>query len=211
MKEIYALGVGHNTPVLIDLAVACGYSIKGLYHFDSSRNGEIDHGYKILGSFDELLAKDSLRGKSFLLTMGDSDIRKELCDKIINKEGRIPTLIHPTAIVSRFATISSIGVYISPFSYIQADSTIEENTIILSHVNISHNTKIGKCVFVAGGSMIGAYTIVEDFAFIGQHVTVISDKAKKIGYRSVVGAGAVVTSIVNENTIVAGVPARIIK
>ena len=26
MKEIYALGIGHNTPVFIDLAVTCGYS-----------------------------------------------------------------------------------------------------------------------------------------------------------------------------------------
>lgn len=55
MKKIYALGVGHNTPVFIDLALDCGYEIVGLYHYNGDKTGEVDHGYKILGSFDDLL------------------------------------------------------------------------------------------------------------------------------------------------------------
>ena len=144
LKKIFALGIGHNTPVCIDLALACDYVIEGLYHFDDSRTGEQDHGFKILGSFDDLWKKESLEGMSFLLTMGDSQKRAELAHKIISMNGKVPTLIHPTAVISHFARISSVGVYIYPFSYVQADSVIEENTTLLSHVNISHNTKIGK-------------------------------------------------------------------
>ena len=55
MKEIYALGVGHNTPVLLELAENCGYKIKGLYHYNDSRTGEFDHGLEILGSFDDMM------------------------------------------------------------------------------------------------------------------------------------------------------------
>lgn len=211
MKEIYALGVGHNTPVFIDLAEACGYIIKGLYHFDSSRTGSENYGFSVLGSFDDLFSSDSLYGKNYLLTMGDSKIRKELSDKIISKGGVVPSLIHPKAIVSRFSEISTIGVYIGPFTYVQACSTIGDNTVLLSHVNISHDTHIGNCVFVAGGSMIGAYTTVEDFVFIGQHVTSISGKVKRIGNNAYIGAGALLTSDVIGNTIVAGVPAKEIK
>ena len=80
-KELYALGIGHNSPVFIDLALACGYQIAGLYHYNDTRTGEIDHGYEILGSFDDLFAKESLEGMSFLLTMGDNRIRTELSDK----------------------------------------------------------------------------------------------------------------------------------
>ena len=40
-KEIYALGIGHNTPVSIDLAESCGYKIAGLYHYNDTRTGEI--------------------------------------------------------------------------------------------------------------------------------------------------------------------------
>ena len=56
--------------------------------------------------------------------------------------------------------------------------------------------------------MIGAYTHIEDFAFIGQHVTSISGKVQKIGHHSYIGAGAVLTSEVKEQTVVFGVPAK---
>jgi len=211
MKEIYALGVGHNTPVFIDLAEACGYSIKGLYHFDASRTGEVVCGFQILGSFDDLFSQNSLVGRNFLLTMGDSVIRSELSKKIKLKGGIVPSLIHPTAVISRFTNISKDGVYVGPFTYIQANTQIGNNTVLLSHVNISHDTCIGNFVFVAGGSMIGAYTVVDDFAFIGQHVTSISGKVKKIGRNAYIGAGALLTKDVEDNIIVAGFPAKELK
>ena len=211
MKELYALGIGRNTPVLLDLAIGCGYTIKGLYHYNDERTDEIDHGYKILGSFDDLWAKGDLRGMNFLLTMGDLDIRESLADKILALGGNLPTLIHPSAVVSTFATISSVGVCIFPFTFIQSDSFIGENTLILSHVNISHNTKISKNCFIAGGSIVGAYTEVEEHVFIGQGVLTISGKTNLIGHHSFIGAGALVTKPVAPNTIVAGFPAKEIK
>lgn len=208
MKEIYALGIGHNTPVFIDLAEACGYQIIGLYHYDCSKTGFEAYGFCVQGSFDDLLACESLEGKNFLLTMGDSNIRKELFDKIIAKGGKVPSLIHPAAIVSKYASISSLGVYIGPFTYVQANSSIADNVVVLSHVNISHDTTIGQGSFIAGGCMIGAYTEVEDFTFIGQHVTSISGKVRKIGNNAFIGAGAVLTNDVREGSLVMGVPAK---
>lgn len=211
MKKIYALGVGHNTPVFIDLALSCGYEIAGLYHFNPEKNGEVYHGFKIMGSFEELFKQTTLTGKSFLLTMGDNDIRSRLSFQIMSKGGNVPTLIHPTAVISNFATISPVGVYISPFTYVQADSSIGDNTVILSHVNISHTTKIGNNCFIAGGSTIGAYTTIEEFVFIGQGALSISSKVKTIGKQAYVGAGSLLTHDVPPHAVVAGSPAKIIK
>ena len=210
-KEIYALGIGHNTPVFIDLAESCGYKIIGLYHYNEERTGEIDHGFTILGSFDDLFSQKDLCGMNFLLTMGNNNIRTELAKKIISLGGCIPSLIHPTAIISRFATISSTGVYISPFTYVQADSIVERNTIILSHVNISHNTHIGQSCFIAGGAIIGAYTTVEDYVFIGQGALSISGKVSHIGKHSYIGARALITQNVDSNDIIVGIPGKSIK
>lgn len=210
-KEIYALGIGHNSPVFIDLALACGYSIAGLYHYNNKRTGEIDHGYEILGSFDDLFAKGTLEGMSFLLTMGDNRIRTDLSDKIIAMGGKVPTLIHPTAVISTFATISEVGVYISPYTYVQADSSVGNNTVLLSHVNISHTTHIGNSCFIAGGATIGAYTNMEDFVFIGQGALSISAKAKHIGHHAFVGARSLLTRDVPACVVMAGSPARILR
>ena len=210
-NEIYALGVGHNTPVFIDLAEACGYKVIGLFHYNNERTGEIDHGSKILGSFDDLWNKTTLKGLNFLLTMGNNDIRAEICKKILSLKGNVPTLIHPTAIISRFANISSIGVYISPFTYVQADSSIDSNTILLSHVNISHTTHIGKNCFIAGGATIGAYTKVEDNVFVGQGALSISGKVQIIGEGAYVGARTLLTKTVPKHSMVMGIPARILE
>lgn len=209
-KEIYVLGVGHSTPVFLDLAEACGYRIIGLYHYNNSRTGEIDYGIPILGSFDDLFS-DGVRGKNILLTMGNMTIRKELYSQIVAAGGNIPTLIHPSSVISRFAEISSTGVLVNPLCYIQAGTTIGAGTVILSHVNISHNSSIGENCFIAGGAIVGAYIRVENEVFIGQGAICISDKVKVIGKRSLIGAGALVVKSVPSEVIVAGVPAKIIK
>lgn len=211
MKEIYALGVGHNTPVLLELAESCGYSVVGLYHYNDSRTGEFDHGFEILGSFEDLFGRENLYGMNFLLTMGDNNIRTNLSEKIISKGGNVPTLIHPMSVISRFAKISPIGVYILPFTYVQADSCIGKNTILLSHVNISHTTSIGNSCFIAGNATIGAYTIMEDNVFVGQGALSISGKVSRIGNHSYIGARALLTKNVNSNEIIAGIPGKPIK
>ena len=211
MKQLYALGVGHNTPVFIDLAEACGYDIAGLYHYNNERTGEVDHGFTIIGSFDELFQCDDLCGMKFLLTMGDNQIRADLTAQILDKGGEIPTLIHPTAIVSRFANISPIGVYISAFAFVQADTTIDEGTVLLSGVNISHTNTIGRYCFFAGGSTIGAYTVVEDFVFVGQGALSISAKVNRIAHHAYIGAGSLLTHEVHAGEILMGRPAKVIR
>ena len=211
LKEIYALGVGHNTPVFLALAIACGYTITGLYHYNSERTGEIDHDYTILGSFDDLFAQGDLSGKSFLLTMGDNKIRTELSERIIKQGGKVPSMVHPTSVISQSAKISDVGVYISPFTYVQADSSIGSNTILLSHVNISHTTHIGNSCFIAGGATIGAYTEMQDFVFVGQGALSISAKAKTIGHHAFIGARSLLTRDVPPCVVVAGSPARILR
>lgn len=206
-KEIYALGIGHNTPVAIDLAKSNGYTIKALYHYCEGRTGEIDHGYKILGTFADLFKQD-IKGKNFLLTMGDNEIRARLTKEIIDRGGFVPTIIHPTAIISEFAKISPIGVYISAYSHVQADSNIGEGTVILCGSNVSHTTTVGKFCFISEGAIVGAYTTVEDFVFFGQGALSISGKVDRIGNHSYIGARALLTKSIPPHTKVAGMPAR---
>lgn len=210
MKTIYLLGIGHNTPVFIDLAESCGYTIMGLYHYTDGITGEELHGFKVLGTFEDLFRSKDLSGRHFLLTMGDNIIRTNIAKRIRSVGGNIPSIIHPTAVISRFAEIA-YGVLISPFSYIQAYSAIARDTTILSGVNISHNCKIGEGCFIAGGATIGAYTTVGDHVFVGQGVLTISKKVEQIGNNAYIGAGSLVTKSVSPYTTVVGRPAKPIK
>ena len=210
MKEIYALGVGHATPVFIELAEACGYTVVGLYHYNSTRTGETDHGLKILGSFDDLFRSD-MRGKNFMLTMGDMSIKQGVSNKLIELGGLVPSLIHPSAIVSRFATISANGVLICSQCEVHSDSTITEGCVLWPRATVEHDCHVSNYVFIGPNAYVGAYTQLGERAFIGQCSVLISDKAKSIGENALIGAGALVTKSVPANTIVAGHPARVIQ
>lgn len=209
MKEIYALGVGHATPVFIELAEACGYRVVGLYHYNASRTGEHDHGFPILGSFEDLF-KSNINGRNFVLTMGDMKIKQELSTGIIQLGGITPTLIHPTAIISRFATVSQSGVLICSYSEVHSDSVIEQGCVLWPKVIIGHDCHIHNYVFFGPNAYVGAYTEIEKNAFIGQCSILVSDKAKHVGSNTLIGAGALVTKPIPDNSVAAGFPARFV-
>ena len=154
-REIYVLGVGHNTSVYLDLVEACGYTIKGLYHYNDERVGELDHGYPILGSFDDLFSLNSLEGMNFALSQGDNKIRANIFEKIIEKQGNVPTLIHPSAKVSKYAQLGQ-GVVVHINTVVHPNVIVGDNTVLSYNVSVTHNTRIGKNIYLAFGKMMGA-------------------------------------------------------
>lgn len=209
-KEIYVLGIGHNSIVYIDLLEQLDYTIKGLYHYNSERTGERYYGYQILGSFDDLYSIGDLTGMNFALSMGDNRIRKAVFENIISMGGSVPTLIHPKADVSRYAQLGS-GVVVHSNTVVHPEVIIGDNSVISSNCTIIHQSVLGAHCYVAGNALIGAYTRIGNLVFIGLSAVLISDKVKFIGDNTVIGAGAVVSSSVESNVVVAGVPARVIK
>lgn len=209
-KVIYLLGVGHATPLFIELAEACGYSVAGLYHYNEERNGEMDHGHRILGSFAQLFNSE-VKNISFCMTMGDMNIKQTVSQIITDKGGVIPSLIHPTAVISRFADISNNGVLICSHCEVHNDAVIDEGCVLWPQVIIGHDTTLHEYVFLGPKAYVGAYTEVHKHAFIGQCSVLISGKVKEVGSDCLIGAGAVVTGPVPEKSVMAGNPARILK
>lgn len=210
MKEIFVLGIGGSTPVFIDIAEACDYKIAGLYHYNDERTGENDHGYPILGSFEDLYQTD-IKGKMFLLSQGDMKIREEVTNKIKQLGGLIPTLVHPTSVISKYAKISNKGVIIGANCIVQADSVIKSNAVLWDMALVCHQTIIGNYCFVGPKALVGAHIEVQDFAFIGQDSLLVSGKVGTMGANSLLGAGAVLTKELPANVVAVGNPARVIK
>ena len=206
-SAIFILGVGHNTSVYIDLAESCGYRVAGLYHYNKERIGESIHGFQIIDSTQALFAKETLAGMNFALSMGDNKIRTTLAHTIRGKGGNLPTLIHPTAVVSKFSEIES-GVVINANSTIQANVRIRNDSMISSNVSVAHNSSIGEGCLIASHAIIGAHVSISDNVLIGLGAIIVSGKVDSIGANSIVGAGSVVTKSVGPNSVVVGNPAK---
>jgi len=209
-KNIYILGVGNNTGVFIDLTNDCGYKIIGLYHYNDDKNNTKLYDIPIIGSNHSLFNKKSLKGMNFAISVGDNEIRSKLYEKIINKGGRVPKLIHPMALVSSRANIAE-GVVIMPKVIVQAGASIDENTIMSYNSSLTHNSVVKRHCYLAANSHVGAYVTIKEKVLIGQGVIIVSSKVKNIGTNVVIGAGSVIINSIPDNSVVVGNPGRIIK
>ncbi|MCQ9205523.1 MAG: sugar phosphate nucleotidyltransferase [Omnitrophica bacterium] len=141
------------------------------------------------------------------------------------------TVIYPFTFIERNVIIGN-NCLLGPFIHLRGKTSIAANTHLGNFLEVNRS-RLGKKVkakhfgylgdvTVGDNVNIGAGTVVANFdgkaknktsikknAFIGSDTILVAPV--KIGEKSVTGAGSVVTKNVKPNTVVAGVPARILK
>ena len=148
-------------------------------------------------------------GREYTLGIGKPILRKKLFDKFSLLKGTL------TSTISNNADIGSFNV------------TIAEGANILSGVKISNEVKIGKAVIIYYNSILTHDNEIGDFveispsvsilgnvqigsySHIGSNATILPNLT--IGCNVTIGAGAVVTKNIPDNSLVVGVPGKIIK
>lgn len=90
-----------------------------------------------------------------------------------------------------------------------SDTVIGDGSKIDAMVQIAHNVRIGKNCEITTGTIIGGSTKIGDMAWTGLNST-LKDNIK-IGNNVLIAAGAIVIREVEDQDIVAGVPAKSIK
>ena len=83
--------------------------------------------------------------------------------------------------------------------------TLAERVLLLTHMNVGYRDHPLQASFPA----LAAPVVIERGAFLGANVTVLA--GVRIGPESFVAAGSVVTEDVPPRTLVAGVPARVVR
>lgn len=120
---------------------------------------------------------------------------------------RFATIIHPSAVVSKFAKIG-YGVSIAPLVSIGPNVEIENFIHIFAQSLIGHNSKLKNYSYVANNACVGASVVLDEGAYLGTNCTTIENIT--IGKWSIVGMGSVIIKDVPDYTKVVGNPGRII-
>jgi acetyltransferase EpsM len=135
--------------------------------------------------------------------------RKELFHRF-NKYANLqfPVIKHNTCTISNLATIEdgnilSFGVIISHNSHLKC------NSVFWSGVVIEHDSIIGESCYIAPNVTISGFVNIGDCTLIGSGAVIMPEI--KIGRNCLIGAGAVVTKDIPDYSVVAGVPAKIIR
>jgi sugar O-acyltransferase (sialic acid O-acetyltransferase NeuD family) len=208
-RDVIIFGAGGHALVVADAVRACGGTVVG--HVDTvspERKGQLLNGVPIIGDLDELLAEVAGSGAGVAFGFGDCAARYALMRQLSEYNIELLTIIHPAAIVSRFAEIGR-GGYVGPQAVVEAQVRIGEGAIINCGACICHECRVGNAVTVCPGVMIGGKTRIGDRTWLGIGATLL-DKVS-VGAECVVGAGAVVVSDLPDRVLAVGVPARIIR
>lgn len=165
--------------------------------------------YSIIRNLEDAEKYLNNAGEKFALGVGNPHLRYKLTKKFKSIGGEL------TSVISPFAHIGKWGNALGQGSNILTNAVIESNNKIgvgnLIHVNalISHDVTTGDfCEISPAVNLLGGVS-VGNFCSIGT-VACILPKIK-IGDNVVIGAGAIVTKDMPDNSLVRGVPAKIVK
>ena len=206
------LGGGGHARVLIDCLRWQGdVQIKGILDEDLNRWGQLIMDVLILGG-DNLLPELVQGGvDAFVVGLGgtaNNQPRQRLFEWGLTCGIKPLTVIGPNSYYSSYAEIGP-GCQLMPGSIVNAGARLGQNVIVNSSAVVEHDCVIGDHVHIATGAKLASTVHVGDGAHIGAGAVV--RQCVEIGSGAVIGMGAVVIDDVEPDTVVAGVPARVLR
>lgn len=204
--RLFIFGAGGHTKQVIDIFNSRQLKISGIFD-DFKRPNEIYyHKYRILDKINH--ARKYLRKNDLLFCgIGDNRIRERICDQF--KDFTFTNCISPRAIISSTAKIGQ-GNYIGNFTNIMPDSIVGSQNIINDNSIVGHDASIGNYNLIAAYVCCGAHSKMGNRNLLGINVSINPSKIQ-IGNDNVIGSGTVILKDVKDNTVLVGIPGKIIK
>ena len=207
MKNLIIIGARGHGRAVCAMALAQGkYNVKGFLDSKTDALGELSGYYPpILNSVEDYKIEE---GDVFICALGDLIYRKKYSHIIIDKGGEFVSVIHPTTIIDSTVRIG-IGCNIGAYNVIDSGSVIEDHVMIQHHVVFGHDAKVGAWSRIDSNVFIGGYTEVEHESIIHTGAVVLPQVCVAQG--TIVGASAMVNKSTSSETVVVGIPAKILK
>jgi len=159
---------------------------------------------------DETEVKDYFKNTDnrFVIAVGNNVAREQISNKYESLGGENITFISKLAVIGKYAKISSKGVIIMHYTCISNEAEIGEGTIVYLQCGLGHFSTIGKYCFLSS-SIVMSNTNIGNYCNLGIGVKFVPGNS--LGDNCKVGTGSVITKSFEDNAVIAGNPAKILK
>lgn len=196
--KVIFIGAGGHAKVLASIVDATAFELVAV--FDPDKTKQRFYGVNNEGDYTPNAHPEA----KLLIAIGDNATRKKISQSIAHD---FVQAIHPSAQIDRLVQMGQ-GVQVMPLVVINRASSIGHHSIINSNATVEHDCQIGDFVHIAPGATICGGVTVGEETLVGANSTVLPNCS--IGKNVIIGAGTVVTKNIPDNTVVKGVPGKII-
>ncbi|WP_294229343.1 acetyltransferase [uncultured Chryseobacterium sp.] len=177
------------------------------YFDDGKKQGTIINDFPVLGGLNEL--NNFVEDLCVVICVADPKIKKNIINRIENKNISYPSIVHPKASISNDYVSIGKGCIICEGTIITCNIDIENFVILNLSCTVGHDTKIGAFSSFMPSVNISGEVHIEECVYVGTGAKIIN--LLEIGANSIVGAGAVVSKSLPANCTAVGIPAKPIK
>jgi sugar O-acyltransferase (sialic acid O-acetyltransferase NeuD family) len=206
-KRIVVYGAGGHGKLVGDVLLARGQQIDSFVDDNPSRAGQTVLGVPVISS-QSFWQEAAQQPAAVVLGVGNNWARKKIAERCANAGIQILTVIHPTAIISKTASIGD-GTAIMAGVVVNPDAQLGRGVILNSGAVVEHDVVLGAYAHISTNVALGGESTVGEFSVLG--VGAAMRPLARVGAGSIVGAGSVVISDVPDGVVAVGVPARVVR
>ena len=203
MSSLLIIGAGGHGKVVADAALMSGWTNVSFLDDREEVQGSL-LGLPVLGAIGEL---ESHAGAfdAAVVAIGDAKLRLNLLQRCRAASLDVASVSHPSACVSRFATVAAGCVLLAQCA-VNAGARLGVGCIVNTGATIDHDCALDGGVHVCPGAHLAGSVRVGQNTWIG--IGAVVRQRIMIGRDVLVGAGAVVVADVADGATVIGNPAK---
>ena len=181
------------------------FRILGFVDDDSDAHGERRTGYPVLGGRDWLSDHARSGAVAVVLGLAGPPVKQRVISALAGLALEFPAVIHPSAVVSRHATVRR-GATVGPGNVVSVNVEVGEFATVNTTCTLGHDARIGDYATVLPGVNVSGHVSVGEGVSVGTGAAIL--QGVTIGAETTVGAGATVVGDLPPGCVAVGTPAR---